>query len=111
MVKESWGTKRTCPCGNGVRFYDLNKKEVECPTCGENINIERLSISILENSLRKKAQAQPLKEKKNINIDKDVLKNKDVKDVEVEIDSDDAKTQVEEIIGKKKLDKSKEKEN
>ena len=27
MAKTSWGTKRTCPCGNGVRFYDLNKKE------------------------------------------------------------------------------------
>ena len=110
MVKESWGTKRTCPCGNGVRFYDLNKKEIECPTCGENINIERLSISILENSLRKKTQAQPLKEKKNINIDKNVLKNKDVTDVKIDSD-DDTKTQVEEIIGKKKIDKSKEKEN
>ena len=28
MAKTSWGTKRTCPCGNGVRFYDLNKKEM-----------------------------------------------------------------------------------
>ena len=29
MAKISWGTKRTCPCGNGVRFYDLNKEEID----------------------------------------------------------------------------------
>ena len=64
MVKASWGSKRTCPCGNGVRFYDLNKKEIECPGCGENINVEQLSISTLENNLRKKSQTQIIEEKR-----------------------------------------------
>ena len=69
MVKASWGSKRTCPCGNGVRFYDLNKKEIECPGCGENINVEQLSISTLENNLRKKSQTQIIEEKR-IKVDK-----------------------------------------
>ena len=71
MIKASWGNKRTCPCGNGVRFYDLNKKEIECPSCGENINVEQLSISTLENNLRKKPQSQIINEK-NVGLDKSV---------------------------------------
>ena len=45
MIKPAWGTKRTCTCG--IRFYDLNKKEIECPSCGETINVEKLSINAL----------------------------------------------------------------
>ena len=105
MVKESWGVKRTCPCGNGVRFYDLNKKEIECPSCGENINVEQLSISTLENNLRKKPHAKVLEEPKSDN------KNDKDKDAVIEIDSDDnLKTEAKEIIGDKLKDKDKEKE-
>ena len=81
MVKTSWGTKRTCPCGNGVRFYDLNKKEIECPTCGENINVEQLLISNLESNLRKKPQTEfvvgkmkPGVVKKNVDVKKPNIK-------------------------------------
>tara|TARA_B100001245_G_C22742843_1_gene360065 strand:+ start:335 stop:595 length:261 start_codon:yes stop_codon:yes gene_type:complete len=81
MVKASWGTKRTCPCGNGVRFYDLNKKEIECPTCGENINVEQLLISNLESNLRKKPQTvfvagkmKPDVVKKNVDVKKPNIK-------------------------------------
>ena len=62
MIKPAWGTKRTCTCG--IRFYDLNKKEIECPSCGETINVEKLSIYALENNLRKKAQSQVIEETK-----------------------------------------------
>ena len=100
MAKESWGTKRTCPCGNGVRFYDLNKKEIECPSCGENINVEQLSISTLENNLRKKPQAPTVQEKKKLDVDVEDKKVK--KKLDVEIDPvDNAKDAVEEIIGDK----------
>ena len=54
MAKPSWGNKRTCNCG--IRFYDLNKKQIECPGCGQTVDVELLSISTLENNLRKKSQ-------------------------------------------------------
>ena len=97
MVKASWGSKRTCPCGNGVRFYDLNKKEIECPGCGENINVEQLSISTLENNLRKKSQTQIIEEKR-IKVDKKPPKNKGT---DVEIADEDTKIDVKEITGEK----------
>ena len=98
MVKASWGSKRTCPCGNGVRFYDLNKKEIECPSCGENINVEQLSISTLENNLRKKSQTLVIEEKKVVKDKKTVSSNKDP---DIEITDEDTKIEVEEITGEK----------
>ena len=105
MVKASWGSKRTCPCGNGVRFYDLNKKEIECPSCGENINVEQLSISTLENNLRKKSQTQVIEEKNVVKDKKNVSSNKGQ---DVEIADEDTKIEVEEITGEK-ISKKKEK--
>ena len=109
MAKTSWGTKRTCPCGNGVRFYDLNKKEIECPSCGESINVEHLSVSTLENNLRKKPHAKVLEEPKTANENKKDISN--IKDAVIEIDSDDdSNTKVKEIIGDKIKDKDKDKD-
>ena len=107
MIKPSWGSKRTCPCGNGVRFYDLNKKEIECPSCGENINVEQLSISTLENNLRKKSQTQIIAEK-DVKPDKTIPSNKDAK-TDVEIADKDTKIEVEEITGEKISNKKKKK--
>ena len=106
MAKTSRGTKRTCPCGNGVRFYDLNKKEIECPSCGETINIEKLSITALENNLRKKPRSQILEENENVGIKDKNLSN--TKNLDVEIDTDNIpKTEVDEISGKKVEDEEK----
>ena len=33
MAKPEWGTKRTCQ-SCGAPFYDLKKKNIECPKCG-----------------------------------------------------------------------------
>ncbi|MBC8338868.1 MAG: TIGR02300 family protein [Alphaproteobacteria bacterium] len=33
MAKPDWGTKRTCQ-SCGIPFYDLKKKNIECPKCG-----------------------------------------------------------------------------
>ena len=106
MAKTSWGIKRTCPCGNGVRFYDLNKKDIECPSCGESINIEKLSITALESNLRKKPRSQILGENKNVGIkDKNLSKTKNL---DVKIDTDNIpKTEVDEISGKKVEDEEK----
>ena len=115
MVKESWGIKRTCPCGNGVRFYDLNKKEIECPSCGENINVEQLSISTLESNLRKKPQAQIIESNEEVKKKKKVGKDKDTSNVkDAVIEEDDSgtkpKIEVEEIVADK-IKKTKEKES
>ena len=43
MAKDEWGTKRACPkCA--VRFYDLNKDPIVCPSCGASFDL----TSILE---------------------------------------------------------------
>ena len=106
MVKSSWGVKRTCPCGNGVRFYDLNKKEIECPSCGESINIEKLSLTTLENNLRKKPRSQILEENENVGIKDKNLSN--TKNLDVEKDTDNIpKTEEDKIIGKKVKDEKK----
>ena len=108
MTKTSWGTKRTCPCGNGVRFYDLNKKEIECPSCGESINVEHLSVSTLENNLRKKPHTKVLEEQKIANQKKKDISN--IKDAVIEIDSDDdSNTGVKERISDTIKDKDKDK--
>ena len=106
MAKTSWGTKRTCPCGNGVRFYDLNKKEIECPSCGESVNIEKLSITALENNLRKKPRTLILEKNKNVGVQSEKPLN--TKNLDVVIDTDDVpKTGIDEIIGKKIKDEEK----
>ncbi len=33
MAKSEWGEKRTCQ-SCGAPFYDLKKKNIECPKCG-----------------------------------------------------------------------------
>ena len=41
MYKESWGLKRICPC-NRIMYYDLGRKELECPECGKFIEVTTL---------------------------------------------------------------------
>ena len=96
MAKPSWGNKRTCNCG--IRFYDLNKKQIECPGCGQTVDVELLSISTLENNLRKKSQTQVIEEK-NVVKDKKIVSSN--KGQDVEIADEDTKIEVEEITGEK----------
>ena len=96
MAKPSWGNKRTCNCG--IRFYDLNKKQIECPGCGQTVDVELLSISTLENNLRKKSQTQVIEEKNVVKDKKNVSSNKGQ---DVEVADEDTKIEVEEITGEK----------
>lgn len=41
MVKADLGTKRACPSCN-ARFYDLEKRPIECPKCGFSYEPEAL---------------------------------------------------------------------
>ncbi len=102
MVKPSWGTKRTCTCG--IRFYDLNKKEIECPGCGENINVAALSVANLEDNLRKKVVTEPVKAptvSKPVKVDKKLNKNNQQDDVQEVVEDENEKVEVDEIIGDK----------
>ncbi len=105
MVKTSWGTKRTCTCGQ--RFYDLNKKEFECPNCGETINVEKLSITSLENNLRKKSQSEVVQETVSKVKKTKANEDKEVQIEEIDLDENE-KLQVEEIIGDKIKKENKE---
>jgi len=41
MPKEEWGVKRTCPkCS--VRFYDLQRDHMKCPSCEDPFTLEEL---------------------------------------------------------------------
>ena len=41
LVKADLGTKRACPSCN-ARFYDLEKRPIECPKCGFSYEPEAL---------------------------------------------------------------------
>ena len=41
MYKENWGLKRICPC-NRIMYYDLGRKDLECPECGKFIEVSAL---------------------------------------------------------------------
>lgn len=41
MSKPEWGIKRTCQ-SCAIRFYDLNKKQINCPKCGANFDPEAI---------------------------------------------------------------------
>ena len=96
MVDKSWGKKRVCSCGK-IRFYDLNKKKIECPECSEIIDINFLETSNVEKGVLNKDKIvnTPPPKKEKI-VDKE---NPDVeKETSLEID-DTSKMPVKEIIG------------
>ena len=52
MAKREWGAKHTCAeCG--VKFYDLHRRPIACPRCGNVIVIERVRPN------RRRPQAEP----------------------------------------------------
>ena len=113
MSNQSWGQKRVCSCGK-IRFYDLNKKKIECPECAEIIDIDFLSNSNVEKNLFKK------KFEVNKSLEENIIKKKKIKtkvgetddmekDTTVEID-DASKLPVSEIIGETKVKKLKKKD-
>ena len=93
-MEKSWGKKRTCTCGK-IRFYDLNKKEIECPGCGETIDVSFLSkMKINQNTFKNTYIKKPVEEKR-------VKDEKNDLEGETTIDAGETKKMpVEEIIGK-----------
>jgi len=42
MPKEEWGVKRVCP-NCSVRFYDLQRDPMTCPSCGHSFSLDSLT--------------------------------------------------------------------
>lgn len=57
MAKPEWGTKRTC-LSCGVRFYDLGKKPITCPSCESSFEPEAFVKT------RRSRQSAPIEPKK-----------------------------------------------
>ena len=67
MADKNWGQKRTCSCGK-IRFYDLGKNKIECPECGEVIDINFLSNAKIEKNLLKKRENRKNEKSKIIDL-------------------------------------------
>jgi len=39
VAKREWGAKHTCT-GCGVKFYDLHRRPIACPKCGDVVEVE-----------------------------------------------------------------------
>lgn len=90
MVKEEWGTKRTCPnCGE--RFYDLGKADpVVCINCShewvpEPILKTKQPIIVEEKPKEEKSEAEDqVDDEDDLDIDED-----DIADVSLDDDDDE----------------------
>jgi uncharacterized protein (TIGR02300 family) len=82
MVKQEWGTKRTCPkCG--LRFYDLGKEDpVNCIDCGNQWYPEPVLKS------KQPIPFEEAEEKKTKEADSD-LADDDLEDIDEDDDSPD----------------------
>ncbi|MEE3098804.1 MAG: FYDLN acid domain-containing protein, partial [Pseudomonadota bacterium] len=59
MAKPEWGAKRTCP-SCAVRFYDLLRDPVACPSCGATFPLAALTER--KPAAPSRAKAKPEKE-------------------------------------------------
>lgn len=57
MGKPEWGAKRICP-NCGVRFYDLRRDPVPCPSCGTAFELDSLSERKPTQTVRAKAKPE-----------------------------------------------------
>ena len=81
MPKEEWGVKRVCP-NCSVRFYDLNKNPMLCPSCGHEFSLD----SLLGNKSRTMEADKPDAQNKDNQVvedEADIVLDDDV-DVEIE---------------------------
>tara|TARA_B110000003_G_scaffold240177_1_gene246651 strand:+ start:628 stop:972 length:345 start_codon:yes stop_codon:yes gene_type:complete len=83
MPKEEWGVKRVCPSCS-IRFYDLKKDPLICPSCGHEFSLESLLGSKSRTMEADKPDAQN-KENEVVEDDAEIVLEDDV---EVEIEDD-----------------------
>jgi len=102
MPKEEWGVKRVCPkCS--VRFYDLQRDPMTCPSCGHSFSLESLTQGNGRTLVADKAESKPkaapsedLEEdmdEGDVDLDDDVLDDEDDDNVSLDdiadVSSDD----------------------
>lgn len=81
MPKDEWGVKRVCPhCA--VRFYDLQRDPMTCPSCAEEFTLESLTAP------KNKSAADRASAAKKATAAEDVVADADV-EVVLEDDDDD----------------------
>ena len=89
MAKPEWGTKRTCQ-SCGVPFYDLKKKNIECPSCGAAFILTPLTKSRRPTpSTPKPKDETPIVTTELESDNKDELLNSDTPDLDNDVDDDD----------------------
>ena len=81
MPKEEWGVKRVCPSCQ-VRFYDLKKDPLTCPSCEHEFSLESLTGNKSRTMQADKPDAQ------NKDNDKDDTDEVVLEDDEDETDAD-----------------------
>jgi uncharacterized protein (TIGR02300 family) len=79
MAKTEWGKKRICSSCN-IKYYDLNKSPIICPSCGARFNPnDHLKL--------RKGKSVPLKA--SVEDDNDLTKDiENIDDIEVDNDSE-----------------------
>jgi uncharacterized protein (TIGR02300 family) len=104
MPKEEWGVKRVCPkCS--VRFYDLQRDPMTCPSCGHSFSLESLNAGSGRTLVADKAEAKPkaapreereeevVLEEEDVDLDEDILDDEDEDNVSLDdiadVSSDD----------------------
>lgn len=81
MPKEEWGVKRVCP-SCAVRFYDLQRDPMTCPTCGHSVSLESLLAGKDRSMVASKADAKSQIDR-NVNDDDDDVLDDDDTDVDL----------------------------
>ena len=85
MPKEEWGVKRVCP-NCQVRFYDLQKDPLTCPSCEHEFTLESLTGNKSRTMQAEKHDAQ---NKHNDTDDADeVILEDDEDDADVDLGDD-----------------------
>ena len=94
MYKESWGLKRICPMCRSS-YYDLGRKELECPECGKPIVVMNLAkprrgrkpSNIAGNAIQASLVTENNKPKENIEESIDI-ENIDIEMEETNLEDD-----------------------
>jgi len=97
VVNPDWGMKRTChACG--AKYYDLKKKNIECPSCGAALDPEALLKSRRRAVPEEKAKIPERIEEIEVDTEEEV--EADAGDEVLEDTEDLADDTVEEVVEK-----------
>lgn len=94
MSKPEWGVKRLCQ-SCGTKFYDLNRPQITCPSCGADVDRENpLKSRRARGGTPKPVPAAPVKKPRPIKTDEETddsetLDDSDLGDADLDDDLGD----------------------